>query len=265
MFEPEASSTAESTAPAGDRPHGSENFSYSPLDSTKNEKRKTKFTTFLCTWSPKGDILPPLEEAILKWCRKQLYCYAVAERGSSGQRHIHATVVVRTPTTKMDIQDSWRPKVVRMQPGSVRGVCFVATTQYDHKWYEDYLRKESGVEVLIDKYEPVAVQSYFPTQEQQAALISTKAAPSLRIPELYRLTDAWSLETDDGSYESAIEYVKTRMYVTRDFYPITDKRRLCMLCFAMYECRNQIVKPCAEEINHAARMTGNALIVPGTI
>ena len=65
---------------------------------------------------------------------------------------------------------------------------------------------------------------------------------------------------DDSSYECAIQYLKHRMYVLEDMIIIQDKRRLCQMAWALYEYRNQLIKPCVEEINHGARMSGNVFM-----
>ena len=46
---------------------------------------------------------------------------------------------------------------------------------------------------------------------------------------------------DDSSYESAIQYLKHRMYVLEDMIIIQDKRRLNQLAYSLYEYRNQII------------------------
>jgi hypothetical protein len=50
----------------------------------------------------------------------------------------------------------------------------------------------------------------------------------------------WIEFSEDGSYESAIKYFKTRMYVLEDMMIIVNKRKLCQLAYALYEYRNQI-------------------------
>lgn len=246
----------------GQTVNASESFSVPPLDSTENGIRNNlRITTFNITLSPITDVTDDTIKQFKTYLKKQLYAYGVSEIGTNGKKHLHAVFVTRTSQEKRNIQSYWAKIMCRDYPGSKGRYACVVVTVYDHKWYDDYLRK--GGEVIIDNYDRDAVSSYFPTESEQARLIGAKIESiGAGKPSFFqRLRTDWETAYEgDSSYECAVRFLKQQMYIEESISIIADKRRLCQIAFALYEYRNGIDEPNVEERNYAARMTGNTII-----
>ena len=239
-----------------------ENFSVPPLDSTENGIRnKLRITTFLITLSPNADVTDDTVKQFKAYMKKMLYAYAVTEVGTNGKKHIHAAFVTKMPQEKRNIQSYWAKILMRDYPGSQGRYACVVTTMINNKWHEEYLRK--GGEVIIDNYPPDVVSTYFPSEGEQARLIGAKIEQLGEAKSSFfgRLRADWILaDENDSSYESSVRFLKQQMYIEESISIIADKRRFCQIAFALYEYRNGIVEPNAEERNYASRMTGNSWI-----
>jgi len=194
--------------------------------------------TFLVTISPKGDISPQSEQALIKWSGKNSdYCYIVAERGRSGQRHIHMALAFNEARNKQCLQeDTWKYRVKKWHGDSIGKYAVVVTNMYNHDWYDEYLRKEEGVEVLLDEYDRDAITSLFPTVEQQQLFMELKGK---RVVDsvLHEHNVLWS-ETDlPVSVGGALRYFRERMFQKKDMMVILDDRRVRQLALALYRYR----------------------------
>lgn len=212
-----------------------------PLDSPvkKNSgKIDLSGSTFIVTISPKSDVNPECEKALLKWSGKNSdYCYVVAERGKSGKRHIHMALAFNEKRCKQRMQeDLWKFKVKKWHGDSIGKYAVVVTNMYNHDWYDSYLRKEEGVEILLDNYDRELVGRLFPTVEQQQLFLELKGK---RIVDsvLHNHQISWE-ETDfPVSVGGALDYLRDRMFVKKDMMVILDERRLRQLALALYRYR----------------------------
>jgi hypothetical protein len=226
----------------------------------ENPSVDLKARTFLITLSPKTDLTDDTIEEFKNYIKKKTqYAYIVTETGDNGKKHLHCCAVWSMDVHKRNIHDYWSKKMTQEYPGSIGRYAVKVTVQYDHKWYDEYLRK--GGDVIYDEYDRDAVTKFFPSAEKQARLIELKGAtPEMRVHILDQMLAEWlDKEPNDSSYESAIRFVKYRMYVENKTPYYVDNRKLCQACWFMYEKRNQIVQPNAEEINYGSRMTCNGL------
>lgn len=233
--------------------------STSPLDRSKVGRSKIKIWTFMVTVSPKDDISSECQERCVQELKKYLSAYAVLERGSSGKLHFHAACCAATCKETKHWKEQWVNIMMKYHPDSNSKKGVDVRVMYDHRWYNEYLRKEQDVYVVYDKYNIDCVTEYFPSQEIQTELQTISSKCCVGDDYMVKLEARWIEYSPDGaSYEDAVEFLKWRMNCQRDMQVITDKRRLCNLAFALYEFRNKIFKPCVEEVNHGARMTGNS-------
>lgn len=220
--------------------------------------------TFLLTVSPKDPVTQAVQDAIVKYCRKQtMFAYVVTETGASGKLHLHAVLVYSTHMEKKKLQENINNRIVvkNGHAGAKNGIATKVQVCPGHRWYDEYLRKEEGVNVLYDNYDRERVTEYFPTQAVQEFLQTHTRSTGPVDKHMAEHKRQWIERfPTDASYECAVQYLKHRMYVLEDMIIIQDKRRLCQMAFALYEYRNQITDLCVEEVNHAARMTGNALV-----
>lgn len=196
--------------------------------------------TFLVTISPKGDVSEPCQKAVLKWVGKNSsYAYVVAERGQNGQRHLHLALCFEDARSKQRLQeDIWKRYVKKWHGDSIGKFAVVVTNMYNHDWYDTYLRKEDGVEVLYDGYLREAVGRLFPTLEQQElykALAGKRVADSV----IHDHSMAWESTSHPVSVAGAIFYLRERMFVLRDMAVIVDERRVRQLALALYRYRSQ--------------------------
>lgn len=213
-----------------------------PLDSPvkiKPGRNILDCNVFLVTLSPKGDVSPKCSECVLKWVKKNaMYAYIVAERGANGQRHLHMILAFEDSRSKQRLQeDIWKFKVKKWHGDSIGKYAVVVTTAYDHTWYDTYLRKESGVEVLHDEYDRDTVGTMFPAPEVQQLLIESKGK---RVSDTYMHEHCllWS-ETDlPVSVSGALRYLRERMFQEKNLMVIQDERRVRQLALAIYRYRS---------------------------
>lgn len=219
-----------------------------------------KCQTFLITLSPKVDVTDETVKQFKNYIlKKTLYSFIVTEVGDNGKKHIHAACTWSVPIDKRNIHDYWSKKMVESYPGSIGRYACKVTIQYDHKWYEEYLRK--GGEVIYDNYERGGVEECFPSAEQQARLCEIKGAPEVRLHLLDQMLAEWvDKDTVDSSYESAIRFMKHRMYVENKTPYYADARKMHEACWFLYEKRNQIIEANVDDRNFGARKTGNTII-----
>lgn len=238
-------------------------FRPEPLDRSENEKSENvilKIRTYLATFSPKEDVDETLIKILKKHAEKHLYGYAVIERGQSGKKHLHMCLCGHVAKELKHWREPFAKLMKKYHPSCYMKKALVLTTQYNHKWYDEYLLKEVDREVIYDNYNREAVGECFPSQEVQDRLQAIRAHSNIGDKFYSGHEERWIEHSpDDTSYESACEYFQYRMYVERDMTVIADKRRLGQIAWALYEYRNHIVKPCVELLNHASRMSGNVV------
>lgn len=210
--------------------------------------------TFLVTLSPKGNIDPACVELVLKWVRKNsLHAYVVIETGSTGQRHVHMSLAFSAARSKTRLQeDLWKFKVKPYHSDSIGKYAVVVTNQYNHHWYETYLKKEEAVEVLHDTYDLDAITSFFPTEEQQLDYQTLKGKkPSDQVIHSHEV--AWTETSHPVTVAGALYYLRERMFQLKDMQVIQDERRVRQLALALYRYRSGNCDPSQEDDEWLAR------------
>lgn len=205
--------------------------------------------TFLLTVSVPGHLSRDTVGMIEQWVRKRtLHAYVVVERGSTDREHLHAVLVFKDPMLACKIRENvWDRYVKKFHPDAIGRRAVLCTVQYDHSWYDEYLKKETGARVIVDTYDREKITDFFPTKEVQEELVSRAAKRHAGDPGMLEHLERWKTFTEDSTKESALRYFKTRMYIERDMMIITDKKRLVDKALALYEFRNGIVEPSASE------------------
>lgn len=184
------------------------------------------------------------------------YYYIVTETGKSGKLHLHAIMIFDSGKIGKKLQENITNRMVRPMghPTAKNGRAVMVQVCPGHKWYDEYLKKEPGRRVLADKYDRDAVTEYFPTEAVQEFLQARSRAGGPADKHMAEHKRRWIEHSIDGSYESAVKYLKHRMYVLEDMIIIQDKRRLTQLAFALYEYRNQITEVNSMESAHYTTM-----------
>lgn len=207
--------------------------------------------TFLLTVSTPGDLSQESIKAICAWIRRTtVHAYCVTERGKSDRLHLHAVMVFKDPRHPSKIRENVFDRMVKPHhPAAIGRVAVLCSVQYDHTWYDAYLRKETESTVHIDTYDRDLITDFFPTAAVQEALVTKTNIRSSGDPVMMKLVMEWEVaDTSPPTALSALEYLKRRMYVDRNMVVVQDKRRLVQKAYAMYEYRTQRVTANAYEL-----------------
>lgn len=218
--------------------------------SSKTQSSELDTRTFLLTVSVKGDLSIDSQEEIVKWIRKNtLMNYVVIEHGESGKRHLHAILVFKEPRIGKKIRGNlWDRHVKPFHSDSRGSVAVVVTVCYSNDWYNTYLKKESGVEVLSSNYDPDEAETYFPSAETQELLMATRDVKGVACPYLEHDVAAWAESDFPNEPAGALAWLKHRMYVLKNMIPISCKRKLTEKAQMYWEYRNQIVTASEREL-----------------
>lgn len=222
-----------------------------------------KVLTLRITISTKDHIKDGAVNRIKQWALKKCkHAYIVVEPSPTGRRHLHAAVCLKAPAEGNDVVGYLWKIVKEYHPDAVRKVAMNKHVMYDHKWYDEYLRKEGSVEVVLDSYNKDEVARCFPTAEEQQQLMdhvveATTDAP--KDPYYDQLCRDWTeYDEDDTSYESAVKYLKYAMFAARTIRVISDQRRVCQTAWALWHYRNRRI-----EVDAGDKAYCNALTASG--
>lgn len=147
--------------------------------------------TYKLTVSPKGDVSQDCIKALCVGIEASCkYYYVVSERGKSGQLHLHAALVLERPQAKKHLRNNIAQRYVKPyhnkeKDGTELSHAVHMSVMYDHGWYEEYLRKEEHVGVILDHYVKDDVTPLFPTAEQQRQLQTFEDA-NLSMPTVHQ-------------------------------------------------------------------------------
>lgn len=215
--------------------------SYAPLACTTSDRTtesQIAVKTFRVTISPKGHISIEVIRWILKTYNRNNK-YVVVESGTSGQRHLHMLIQFDEPKQKKDLRDVLSRNIKKHHPDSIMKYALVINTCFDMKWYDEYLRKEAGVEdVCTTEFDADAFRGALPDQNTQNAL---QVASRHRFVGGYWIDHEkrWiEYSPDVSTHESAAKYFEYRMFVIRDMEPISG-RRLLEITYTLFKYRNR--------------------------
>lgn len=211
-----------------------------------------KFHTWLCTISPKGDIDNECAQLLLRYFVKKChFIYCVLETSDTGKLHLHASVCFKKQNSEKNIKDSCWKIVHKYHSDAVRSVAVDLHVQYDHRWKDSYLVKTDTCQVLFDNYNHEEVQKFFPSPEQQAALVrvtQTRRGDHALDPFWSKLLKGFEEYTSETSYTSALEYLRYGMYVSYQLRIVRDPRTLCQMADVLRRLRTKDISPSAEDI-----------------
>lgn len=220
-----------------------------------------KYHTYLITLSVPGDIdRECYSDTVQYLCKKCSNIFAVIEM--SNKLHFHATVCFRRPIAVKHIKETLWDIVKKYHPDAVRKHAIDVHVQYNHTWKDSYLIKDDSRKVLVDRYNHEEVSAFFPTAEQQSALIrvtETRVGDHALEPFWQKLLTGWTDHTCVTTYESALEYLRYRMYVTYESRIIRDPRTLCQMADVLRRLRTKDISPSAEDIRWYNQQIGNVL------
>lgn len=206
-----------------------------------------KFATFRVTVSVPGDLDKECESKLVTYFKKKArYAYVVIEHGANVKRHMHAAVCMKEAMEGNNLIGYMWKIVHEYHPSAIRKVAMNKHVMVDHQWYDDYLKKESGVEVLFNNYDRDAIDDYFPTEEEQEALMAhvTEGTTDKPVDAYYsRMEERWIAKfPDDSSWESSVRFLKDAMFVSRTERCISDTRRFNQVAWTLFCYRNKRVE-----------------------
>lgn len=209
--------------------------------------------TFILTISPKGDVSPDCEAALLKWCKRMSTCaYVVAERGANNKRHLHFALYFEKARCKQNLQEDMWKRVKKWHGDSISRFAVHVANMYDHRWYDEYLKKEADVEILLDTYDRDVVGKHFPTAEQQLHFIALQGQKIVDSC-LHNHLLAWEETTLPVSLRGALDYLRGRMFIKKDMIVIQDERRVRQLALSLYRFRSGDISTTPDEDEWIAR------------
>lgn len=206
---------------------------------------------FQLTISVKGDLSPACQDELVKWIKKNtVFYYVVIEHGAAGtHRHLHACFVFKTPRDPRKLKGNvWTRLVEPHHSDSILRHAVKLQVMPGPDWYDTYLKKEHGVEVIADTWEPESAKDFYPSPQIQEALMAKTKLAGVACPWLDEDTIAWSLSTYENTPVGALQYLKHRMFVIKNLVPISDKRKLTEKALLYWEYRNQVISPSEREL-----------------
>lgn len=227
-----------------------------PVPAPMVKPKDIKVQVFLITISTKDPLDSDEENRFLAYFDKFFtHAYVVEERGKEGLHpHWHA-MVAGAPKVGRNIKDiliGYLKRHIKSKNNptgeSLAPKAVVVTAAYDHRWYDEYLRKEAFVKVLLDKYDRDAVEKLFPTLATQTELLALKATlkrDGYSNTHLAGLSDSfgkWLAEhhpdypelTWNSGTAMVSSFLHYRMYVLLDLPAILDERKCVQLAIAVY-------------------------------
>lgn len=229
-------------------------------DPVKSERLDTR--TFKCTISVVGDISEQCVTAMKKYMKTACaFAYGVVEHGKTGKAHLHALLVYDTAMHGKKLQENINKRYVKQQghPEAKNGLATVVTVQYDHDWYDEYLKKETGVQVIYDKYDRDVVSGFFPTKEVQAALqerANPKYDPYKRLDECVAAWTEATPECESRGINECHEFIFRRMFSSRLMEPIFDRRKLRDFVLLVWRMRNRYYAVDGEDEAYYRKVVG---------
>jgi len=224
--------------------------------------------SFLLTVSVKGDLSIESEEGIVKYVRKNtLMHHVVIEHGSSGKRHLHACLIFKESRLKHKVEGNLHDRFVKpFHADSPQRFATKVQVCPGNDWYNEYLKKETDVQVLSTNWDPVAAVDHFPTQQVQEALQAKSKMASVSSPHIENRVAEWIASSFENSPEGSLMFLKHCMFVVKDMVPISDPRKLTEKAFMHYQYRNGIVDPTERERWLLKQLQeGPSYDVPGSI
>jgi len=205
---------------------------------------------FLLTVSVKGDIKPECVTAVVKHLQSvTVHAYAVTEHGANGKLHLHAVALYKTPrSTKKLHENLWDRQVKPFHPDSIGKYAVKYQVCPGNDWYDTYLKKEAGVEVVLDTYDRDKALEYFPSKAVQEALMAKAESKGLACPWLEQDTGTWAASTFENTPEGALMYLNHRMYVLKNMIPLADPRKLTEKALMYWKYRNGVISPTEREL-----------------
>ena len=211
--------------------------------------------TFELTLSPLLDINDSCQEAVKTYCiRNCLYSLIVLEHGKSGKLHLHALLAFEYHHDHSDLKAYIKRHLVKPHhPEAFLKHAVTLVTQYDHDWYDRYLRKEESCITLHDNYNRDAVGLLFPSQQTQAYLQGKSNARSPCATMLDHESQWIKMFPDDSSLLSASRYYDHRANVRRDLVVPTDEAKQTAFIKQLWKFRNKISEPTPDRLKWAAK------------
>lgn len=170
-----------------------------------------------------------LENAILKWCKKQDYHFLCAE-GADECRHLHGQIWLDNPREKGEIQKALQriyERTIEPTPSEVKVLRSGVKIAYSKDFVENYLSKEDS---WISLEIPEEEESFYPSKEEQDKVKNSANAVDKRY---HRLSEMFKEDNDLSTiiHESELKkkeiiskWLGNQMFKTKKIPVIADKK-----------------------------------------
>lgn len=198
---------------------------------------------FQLTVSVKGDLSPECQDLITEWIKKNTHFhYIVMENGATGtHRHLHALFVFKTPRDPRKIKDNvWNRFVKVHHADSIARYAVKVQVCPGPQWYDEYLQKESGRELISNTWEPSEAQEYYPTEAIQEALVAKAKLKGVACPWLDEDIVQWSASDFENTPKGAHQWLHYRMFILKNMIPSQDDKKLIEKSRIYWRYRNGI-------------------------
>lgn len=219
--------------------------------------------TFRVTLSPPEDV----SDNVVNWIKKTYMNnnkFVVIEHGESGKRHLHMLLQFDQPKSKKNLRDTLWRQLIKHHPRSSPRNGLVVNTAYNMVWYTEYLRKEEDCVNVCDDFDAELFESALPDKATQAALQAAQRRKPIGAYWLDHEKRWIEFSPDNSSYESAVVYFKTRMYVTRDMEPISNLKKLRDNAYTLWAYRNKAATCDFGDTAHMKKEFDGEIIFKGT-
>jgi len=175
--------------------------------------------------------------------------YIVIETGEHNRRHLHALLIFKDPRDPRKLKDNvWNRFVKKRHEDSIARYAVKVQVCPGNKWFDEYLQKETGREVISNTWDSEAALDYFPSLEIQSALVAKSDLKGVACPWIDIHITAWTASTYENTQVGSLMFLKHRMFITRDMVPIACKRKLTEKALLYWEYRNNVISPSPKEL-----------------
>lgn len=202
----------------------------------------SEIRAFNLTISVREDITDECVRGIKKWITKNVSFYHCVTEQETSKRHLHAMLCFKEPKNKKKIRENlWERYVKQYHPTSKGSVAVHIQACPGRRWVDEYLQKEECVEVVCSHLPDESrgdppLHEFFPTEEQQVALMAAKDKVCDVFYDTHETVYKQYLHDNTwvSSTETAHQYFKHRMFVSKDMRVIADSRRVHQMACALH-------------------------------
>lgn len=208
-----------------------------------------RYKSLCITVRPKKGVVAEskYEEDILKWCKKQDYAYVVAEMEDEA-RHLHIQIWSNKAKTRGEVQtamvriaeknlDDWDDAQKKVLRNGVR----IAYSD----WCDNYLgdNDEKGEANILFEKVPTKTLEFYPTEEEQEALLNTSNAVDKRFHRLTEMYKENSKYYKEPTITNVARFLSDMMFKQKTIPVIVCQKHREQLCMSLWAYIQESIMP----------------------